>query len=123
MANRPHPVEPFAPARTLFQVLPPSLVLKTPRSSLSFHRCPVAQTRTLLPSVGSTRILAMCSLSLGPTLVQFSPPSVDLYTPSPTETLFRTQPSPVPTQTVFVFVGSMATAPIDCTSSRSNTGR
>src|SRR5258708_14831372 len=64
----------------------------------------------------------MCSLSFNPTLVQFSPPSVDLYKPSPPDTLFRVQASPVPTQTVFVFDGSIATAPIDCTSSRSNTG-
>src|SRR5271170_917528 len=63
----------------------------------------------------------MCSLSFNPTLVQFSPPSVDLYTPSPTDTLLRTQASPVPTQTIFEFDGSIATAPIDCTSSRSNT--
>src|SRR3984957_18368290 len=41
---------------------------------------------------------------------------------SPTETLLRSQASPVPTQTVFEFEGSIATAPIDCTSSRANTG-
>src|ERR1700692_783425 len=64
----------------------------------------------------------MCSLSFRPTLLQFSPPSVDLYTPSALETLFRVQPSPVPPQTIFECDGSMATAPIDCTSSRSNTG-
>src|SRR5271166_2383629 len=82
----------------------------------------MAQASTLLLSPGFTRILAMCSLSFKPTLVQFSPPSVDLYTPLPTETLFRTQASPVPTQTIFEFEGSIATAPIDCASSRSNTG-
>src|SRR5208282_20140 len=75
-----------------------------------------------LLSFGSTRILAMCSLSFRPTLVQFSPPSVDLYTPSPTDTLLRNHASPVPTHTIFEFEGSIATAPIDCTSSRSNTG-
>src|SRR4029077_4494664 len=42
--------------------------------------------------------------------------------PSPTETLFRVQASPVPTQIVLGFDGSMATAPIDCTAWRSNTG-
>src|SRR5436190_9852264 len=63
----------------------------------------------------------MCSVSFRPTLVQFSPPSVDLYTPSPTETLFRTHDSPVPTQTMLEFVGSIATAPMDCTASRSKT--
>src|ERR1035441_790320 len=42
--------------------------------------------------------------------------------PSPIETLFRTQLSPVPAQTTFGFLGSMATAPIDCTPALSNTG-
>src|SRR6266404_7723489 len=42
--------------------------------------------------------------------------------PSPTETLFRVQDSPVPTQTVFGACGSMAMAPIDCTGCLSNTG-
>src|SRR5580700_762771 len=41
--------------------------------------------------------------------------------PSPTETLLRTHDSPVPTQITFGFVGSMVTAPIDCTSGLSNT--
>src|SRR5215472_10596016 len=38
------------------------------------------------------------------------------------ETLLRTHDSPVPTHTVFEFDGSIATAPMDCTSSRSKTG-
>src|SRR5580698_5076982 len=42
--------------------------------------------------------------------------------PSPTETLFRTQLSPVPAQTTLGFFGSIATAPIDCTPALSNTG-
>src|SRR4051812_13072813 len=54
--------------------------------------------------------------------VHVSPPSVDLYTPSPTETLLRVHASPVPTQMTFGFVGSIVIAPIDCTSSLSNTG-
>ena len=41
--------------------------------------------------------------------------------PSPTDTLLRTHASPLPTHTVFEFDGSIATAPIDCTLSRSNT--
>src|SRR5258708_28646871 len=64
----------------------------------------------------------MRSLSFSPPFLQFPPPSVDLQTPSPTETLFRVHASPLPTQTVFGFEGSIVTAPIDCTSSRSNTG-
>src|SRR5215470_8614770 len=39
------------------------------------------------------------------------------------ETLFRVHDSPVPTQTFFVFLGSSAMAPIDCTGCSSNTGR
>src|SRR5438067_6005511 len=42
--------------------------------------------------------------------------------PSPTETLLRSQDSPVPTQAISGFEGSIATAPIDCTSWRSKTG-
>lgn len=55
----------------------------------------------------------MCSLSFSPTLVQFSPPSMDLYTPSPTETLLRIQLSPVATHRIFGFCGSTAIAPMD----------
>src|SRR6266850_308380 len=42
--------------------------------------------------------------------------------PSPTETLLRVQLSPLPTQTVCGFDGSMAMAPMDCTGCLSNTG-
>src|SRR5215831_13683640 len=42
--------------------------------------------------------------------------------PSPTETLFRVQASPVPTHTIFELDGSIVTAPMDCTDCRSNTG-
>src|SRR5580704_6671240 len=93
------PLDRFAPAKTFCQVLPPSVVRYTPRSSLSSHRWPVAQASTSLPSLGFTRIFAMCSLSFNPTFVQFSPPSVYLYAPAPTETLLRIQDSPVPTHT------------------------
>jgi len=55
-------------------------------------------------------------------VVQFSPPSTDLYTPSPMETLLRVHASPVPTHTTFGFLGSMVMAPIDCTGCLSNTG-
>src|SRR5258708_7701303 len=34
------PVEAFVPFRILFQLLPPSVVLKTPRSTLSLHNFP-----------------------------------------------------------------------------------
>src|SRR3954447_17916329 len=43
--------------------------------------------------------------------------------PSPMETLLRIQLSPLPAQTIFVLVGSTASAPIDCTAGWSNTER
>ena len=55
-------------------------------------------------------------------MVQLSPPSLDLYTPSPIDTLFRVQASPVPTQITCGFLGSTAIAPMDCTGCLSNTG-
>src|ERR1051326_3209801 len=42
--------------------------------------------------------------------------------PSPTDVELRVHASPVPTQTVFRFFGSMAIAPIDCTGCLSKTG-
>src|ERR1041384_4707545 len=42
--------------------------------------------------------------------------------PSPYETELRVHDSPVPTQTVFGFFGSMAIAPMDCTGCLSKTG-
>src|SRR5215467_12349730 len=42
--------------------------------------------------------------------------------PSPTETLFLVQLSPVPTQTILWLEGSTVTAPMDCTSCLSKTG-
>ena len=42
------------------------------------------------------RILAMCRVSLRPMLVQVWPPSVDLYTPSPWDSLLWKHDSPVP---------------------------
>jgi hypothetical protein len=42
--------------------------------------------------------------------------------PSPIETLLRIHPSPVPAQIVCGSFGSIASAPIDCTSCLSNRG-
>src|SRR6185503_3545219 len=109
-----HPV--FASTyNTFFQVLPPSLVRKTPRSSFAFHACPVAQTKTLSDFFGSMAMRAMRSLSPRPTFVQVAPPSVVL------ETLLRTHDSPVPTHTICGLVSSIVIAPIDCACS-SKTG-
>src|SRR5258708_25984549 len=43
--------------------------------------------------------------------------------PSPIETLFRIQLSPLPAHTILVFVGSTANAPIDCADGWSKTER
>src|SRR5206468_9317303 len=48
------PVDAVAPLRTLAHVLPPSLVLYTPRSALSLHSLPGTHTYTVLASFGST---------------------------------------------------------------------
>src|SRR5262245_2470948 len=77
-ASIAQPVDGFVPASTLDHVFPPSVVRYTPPAVLSFHRCPVAHASTVLPLRGSTMIFAMRSESFSPTLVQFSPPSVDL---------------------------------------------
>src|SRR5260370_16188077 len=60
--------------------------------------------------------------SFRPTCAQVLPPSVDLYTPSPQETLLRALASPVPTQTTSGLDGATATAPSDTVASWSNTG-
>src|SRR5437016_5461813 len=53
-------------------------------------------------------------------LVQFLPPSVLLYTPSPYDTEFRGFASPVPTHTIFGSDCDTATSPIDTVASWSN---
>ena len=73
-----HPVEALAPFNTFVHVAPPSVVLYTPRSSLSLQSLPGTHTYTVFGSFGSMRILAMRSDSLSPRLVQLSPPSTDL---------------------------------------------
>src|SRR5258707_416926 len=76
----------------------------------------------MLPFFGWTMIRVMRSVAGRPTLVQVSPPSVDLYTPLPTDTELRVQLSPEPTHITCLLVGSSATAPIDWTGCLSNTG-
>src|SRR3954469_19361684 len=65
---------------------------------------------------------AMRSLFSSPIRVQCSPPSIDLYTPSPIDALLRGLPSPVPAKTTFGFEGATAIAPIDATACPSKTG-
>src|SRR5204863_4593007 len=117
------PVERFVPLRTCCHVLPPSVVLYKPRSGESLHKAPGTATKTVSLFLGSTVIRATRSDFSKPARDHDSPPSVDLYIPSPMDTLLRVHDSPVPTQTFFEFFGSSAMAPIDCTACSSNTGR
>ena len=64
----------------------------------------------------------MCSLSVRPMCCHVLPPSVDLYTPSPKETLLRTFDSPVPTQTTSGVPGARAMSPIEIVPWRSKIG-
>src|SRR5262245_55598596 len=54
-------------------------------------------------------MLPMCSELSRPTRVNVSPPSVDLYTPSPYVALRGFEFSPVPSQTMSEFFGSITT--------------
>src|SRR5665811_2182282 len=73
-----HPVDAFDPASIFDHVLPPSVVLYTPRSLLSLQSLPGTQAYTVFVFTGSIRIFAMRSESLRPMLTQVSPPSVVL---------------------------------------------
>jgi hypothetical protein len=52
---------------SLVQVLPPSVVLYSPRSPPALHSGPWEATNTVSDSVGWTTILAMCSDAFRPT--------------------------------------------------------
>src|SRR5262249_36253180 len=96
-----------------FQVLPPSVLLKTPRSSLGTLYLPNEATNTMLGSVGWMRILEIACDSPKPTNDQVLPASVDLYTPSPGMMLPRMQASPMPMNTMSGLLSETATAPTD----------
>src|SRR5689334_9985771 len=85
---------------TGFHVLPPSVVLKTPRSPPPAHRPPCDATQTMSGFVGCTTMRPMCSLVLSPMLSHVLPPSSERYTPSPQPTLLWLLFSPEPTHTV-----------------------
>src|SRR5918994_4362979 len=57
-----------------------------------------------------------------PMCCQVLPPSVDLYTPSPNETLLRVFDSPVPTQITSGLLGASAMSPIEMVPCRSKIG-
>src|SRR5690242_5140287 len=64
--------------RTFCQVLPPSFVRKTPRSTLGLNGLPMAATNAVLGSEGCTRRPPMLPTSRRPTCAQVLPASVDL---------------------------------------------
>src|SRR6185503_1150994 len=107
--------------RTFAQVLPPSVVLKRPRSGPGPQRSPMAAAHAVVGSVGWTTMRAIVRLSLSPAAVQVAPASVERYTPRPQPELLRSLASPVPTQTTLGSDGATATAPIEATASPSKT--
>ena len=64
--------------RTLRQVSPPSVVLKTPRSVFDAECFPNAAAQATSQFSGWTRMRAMFCVSRRPTCSQVVPPSVDL---------------------------------------------
>src|SRR5215831_11718899 len=107
---------------TRFQDFPPSTVLNTPRSSLGPHSRPMPHAKTRSALCASITMRAILSDFSRPMCVQCSPPSTDLYIPSPIDALLRGLPSPVPTYITFGSLGAIAIAPIDETSCLSKTG-
>ena len=98
---------------TRSQLAPPSVVLKTPRSSLGPKRCPTAAAYATSGSPGWSAILATWRVSAKPTSVHVRPPSVDLKTPHPYWELCRFCGSPVPAHTTFGFAWKTVTSPMD----------
>src|SRR6266478_4203781 len=93
-----------------------------PRSLFDAQIRPRAATYTMLGSRGWMTTRPICAVSVKPICFQLAPPSVDLYTPLPQDTLLRALASPVPTQTTDGFEGATATAPRETVSSWSKTG-
>src|SRR4029079_9949897 len=109
-------------SNALVQVLPPSRVTYRPRSPPSFHNGPCAATQTTFESRGSIAIVEMCSEVFSPMLCQVVPPSSDLYTPSPYCTARCELFSPLPTQIVNGFFGSIVPLPSEYDPSSSKIG-
>src|SRR6185437_12358280 len=122
MLSPEQPVERFPPFNTSDHDVPPSVVLYRPRSGESLHSLPATHAYAVSPLRGSTARRATCSELGRPRYFQVSPPSLVLYTPLPIETELRIHDSPVPTQTLSWWLGSIAIAPIDITGCLSNTG-
>src|SRR5712692_9824577 len=108
---------------TSCHVVPPSVVLYSPRSGFAAQACPSAATYTMLGLVGCTTMRPMAPLFSRPISFQVSPPSPDLKRPQPGEMVLRESSSPVPAQTWVVSLGAMASSPIEMQRWLSKTGR
>src|SRR6266849_1082747 len=108
---------------TSCHVVPPSVVLYSPRSGLAAQACPSAATYTMLGLVGWTTMRPMAPLRSRPLSFQVSPPSVDLKMPQPGEMVLRESSSPLPAHTCRVSLGAMANSPMEMQRWLSKTGR
>ena len=79
---------------TFWNVCPPSVERKIPRSALGPYGWPSAATNSRFGSRGSTSIIAIICVSRRPRCVHVLPASVDLYTPSPVARSGRMMPAP-----------------------------
>ena len=104
------------------QVLPPSIVLKRPRSPPGAQSGPIAATYTTSGSRGSITMRPMCCVLGSIGLDQLFPPSIDLKTPMPHDELCMLFASPLPTHTTSPLDGAAATAPTEPTPIESETG-
>src|SRR6056297_1048331 len=95
------------------QLSPPSYDRKMPRCSLDWNGSPNTAAYTSSGSCGCTRIVVTVRDFRSPTCCQVSPPSTDLYRPSPCSTFALNCPSPMPIYTTSGFDGATATAPTD----------
>src|ERR1043166_5944271 len=111
IARSPMPVESFR-KRIFFQLLPPSVVLNTPRSAFGPHTWPSAPTYATSGFLGLSTMRAICCVSLSPSDVHVRPPSVVFHMPSPCDTLPRIGLSPPPTYTMSGLLSLTAIAPI-----------
>src|SRR5690606_38961339 len=95
-------------------------VLYRPRSSLGPHSRPRAPTYTMSGFSGWMTMRPIWYDPSSPLCSHVLPPSMDLYTPLPHDTLLRGFASPVPTHTMLGSVCATATSPIETAFSRSN---
>ena len=82
---------------TLRQIVPPSVVLKMPRSWFGPNGDPRAASHATSGFAGCTFTAPICPESFSPANLHVRPASMDLYTPRPMITLLRIAALPVPT--------------------------